>query len=400
MHPLFKVLMAPETGDAVKETLYSGYVGQGEKVQEFEDLLEKTFGWQYTLTTNSCTSALQLALHLIKSYEDWGGQVNYQRTEVLLPPLSCFATTSSVLAAGLKPSWVDIDPETLCMDLDDLERKLSRHTKAVMVVHYAGMPVNLFKLDIILDKHQERYGYRPFVIEDCAQALGSLIGGKFLGTRSNNIKCFSFQAVKFLTTGDGGAIVLPNKELYERARDLRWYGLDRDTHIRGQDIEESGFKYHMNDIAATMGIANLNYICEHKLMTKQMQRYLQCVEELEAVPGIKVPYALPTVAAYSILPWPCTNQLPLIVEGDVDSFELRLQTEYQIDCDAAHYRCDTHKCVKDYRSNSPLTGMDYVEMTLTMVPIGWWLSDSEFEYVIQAVKGEYTDKCDWAKEGF
>ncbi len=390
MIPLYKVLMAPQVVEGLKETLYSGYIGQDKEVELFEDLLSTTFLWSNVLTVNSCTSALQLAFHLIKPRVKRSSSLR-GFTEVLLPPLSCFASVSSVLQAGLQPRWVDIDPTTLNMDLDDLERKLQPSTLAVLVVHFAGMPVDLARLTYILDEHEAQNGCRPYVIEDCAQALGSQYGGHYIGSPFNHIFCFGFGAIKFLTTGDGGAIVLPDKELYRRAKLLRWYGLSRDdVDIQEQNIQEAGFKYHMNDIAATIGLENLIYIKNGNMLDKQRHRYLQCVKELDDVSGVQVCYHLRTCG----IPHPCSNQFPLMVD-DRRGFEARMN-RLKIECSPAHYRCDVHECVKEFRTELP--GMDEVEEKMTLIPIGWWLSEDQFQYVIESVRNE--TRIDWAKEGF
>lgn len=390
MIELFNVMMSPSVEHEVPHTLYSGYIGEGEKVKEFEWELACAFRWENVLTVNSCTSALQLALHLIKDLDD--------RSEVLLPPLSCFATVSSVLQAGLKPRWVDIDPQTLVMDLSDLERKLNAQTKAVMPVHFAGMPIDLIRLEFMMDKHEATYGYRPYVIEDCAQSLGSQYGGHWVGSRcplNNHICCFSFQAVKFLTSGDGGAIVLPNRELYERAKLLRWYGLSRDAPIGIQDVHESGFKYHMNNISATIGLENLKFIKENLAFKKQWERYLRCVLEFEELNEVQPCYPfLGNETGYRGVPSPCTNQLPLMVEN-MDQFKQRM-ARAGIETRPAHHRCDRHQCVSQYRSELP--GMDEVEKKMTLIPIGWWLSGKLFDGVIKAVKDEI--ELDWTKVGF
>ena len=370
MIPLFKVLMSPNVGAEVQKTLYSGYVGQGEKVQEFEQLLSDTFDWDHVLTLNSCTSAIQLALHLVKSKEN---------EPVLLPPLSCFATTSAVLSNGMTPRWVDIDPATCNMDLEDLRLKLTPETKIILLVHFAGLPINYYRLNYILDEFQSKHGFRPYVIEDCAQSLGSLSNGRYTGC-SGNICCFSFQAVKLLTTGDGGAIVLPDEELYERAKLLRWYGLDRRENIRYQNIKESGFKYHMNDISATIGICNLNYIIEQNIDQQQATLNFSFRKEFNQV--------------LELDSFSCGGQCPILVEKR-DAFE-KYMLECGVESTPCHYRCDLHDCVKEFRISLP--GMNEVESKMTLLPCGWWLSNQQLKYVINCVKRE--EKVAWKKEGF
>ena len=183
-------------------------------------------------------------------------------SEVLASALTCTATNWPILANRFKIKWVDVDPNTMNLNLDDLESKLSPTTKAIMAVHWGGYPNDLNRLKGIQDKCQELYGFRPMVIEDCAHSFGSTFDGKPLGNHGNYC-VYSLQAIKHISSVDGGVIVLPNKELYDRAKLLRWYGIDRENNSKKyrceENIPEWGFKFHMNDVNASIGKANLKY---------------------------------------------------------------------------------------------------------------------------------------------
>ncbi len=232
---LFKVFMAPTAAAATGETLNSGYIGQGPAVEKFEHLLRDRFGYDYLVTVNSATSAEHLALHMLRTpsesnsrqdrlngaTEKWPGCE--PGDEVLTTPLTCTATNWPILANGLRIKWVDVDPETLNIDLDDLERKLTPKTKAIMFVHWGGYPVDLDRVKQICRRAKELFGFTPRVIEDCAHAFGSTYQDKPIGTHGN-MCTFSFQAIKHITTGDGGLLMLPDSQLLARAQLLRWYG--------------------------------------------------------------------------------------------------------------------------------------------------------------------------------
>src|SRR5579862_1437430 len=255
---LFKVFMAPEAGEAVLKTLYSGYIGQGPRVDEFEAALSSFLVSPRVCTVNSGTSALHLALSLVRKPATGPPLTDYD--EVLTTPLTCTATNWPILANRLHIRWCDVDPGTLNIDLDDVARKLSPRTKIVMIVHWGGQPVDLDRLDRILDGWAKQHGFRPQVIEDCAHAFGSTYQGRPVGT-GRNIGCYSFQAIKHVTAIDGGCLVLPNDDLHSRAKLARWYGIDRET-PRGDfrcenDVAAWGYKFHMNDVCATVGLANL-----------------------------------------------------------------------------------------------------------------------------------------------
>ena len=148
---------------------------------------------------------------------------------------------------------MDVDPATLNIDLDDLARKISPTTRAIVVVHWTGYPVDLHRLRAVLDDAEAVHGVRPMVVEDCAYAWGATYDGVPLG-RHGNLSVFSFQAIKHLTCGSGGPMVLPDEELYRRARLLRWFGIDRDAdRVRGDyDVPEWGYRFQMNEISGAI----------------------------------------------------------------------------------------------------------------------------------------------------
>lgn len=240
---LFKVPMSPEAPEAAQAVLKSGCLTEGAQVKRFEGRLAEYLGNPRVAAVNSATSGLHLALHLLKfdalAVRDWPGMTEGQ-DEVLSCPLTCAATNWPVLANRLKLKWVDADPDTCMMDLADLERKLSPTTKVVMIVHWGGATIDYERLDAVLDAAAPRLGFRPMIIEDCAHAFGATHKGVKAGhcSRAHNICVFSFQAIKHLTTGDGGAIAFPCYGLYHKAKLLRWYGIDRDLrHANGFRME-------------------------------------------------------------------------------------------------------------------------------------------------------------------
>lgn len=365
--PLFKVFNAPEVGGEVSQTLYSGYVGQGPKVQAFESALAEYLNNSHVLALNSGTSALQLALHLIKGDAE----------AVLTTPLTCFATTAAILQNGLKPKWVDVDLDTCNMCLDDLEMKLDSKSRIIVLVHFAGNPINRFRLHQILLDHQIKYGVRLQVIEDCAHAFGaehhseSKVGSNF-SLSDDHIYCFSFQAVKTLNTGDGGAIVLPNQFLYNRAKKLRWFGLERDKDIFSQDIREAGFKYQMNDIAATIGLCNLKHV-DTLIETQRanLQYYYRNFSEI----------------CFDRFPRSSGWVFPVRIRNmDPCQFEQQL-AEAGIEARPAHYRNDVHYCVKQYRTHLP--NMDTLEKEMTCIPSGWWVGEEEREIIKERIRCVY-----------
>jgi len=261
MIPLFKVRMAKEAPERVREVLESGYIGQGPMVEKFETLLEAKFG-RRPLTTSSCTHALDLAYYL----------VGVQRYSIVIStPMTCLATNLPLYHRGARIVWADTEPYTGNIDPDDVERIIKLHKQrhehitAIVCVAWTGRDVRE-RLEEVSTK------YNIPVIEDAAHVFHR----KEWGQPEDWYTAYSFQAIKHLTTGDGGALIVPKGE-YDRAKRLRWFGLDRTKGgMRGGDaVPEAGFKYHMNDIAAAIGIANFNEACDSVARARDNAKYYQ-----------------------------------------------------------------------------------------------------------------------------
>ncbi|MEK6967677.1 MAG: aminotransferase class V-fold PLP-dependent enzyme, partial [Nanoarchaeota archaeon] len=211
--PLFNVFMPVGVMDSLKKTLYSGYLAQGPRVAEFEEKLGKFIGNPRALTVDCGTHAIQLALRLAGvGHGD----------EVISSPLTCVATNMPILESGAKIKWSDIRADTGNIDPDSIESLISKKTKAILYVHWAGNPANIDEINRIAKKHNLK------VIEDAAHAFGAEYKGNRLGNHSDFVM-FSFQAIKHLTTGDGGCLFTKNEEDFKRGRALRWFGLDRNA---------------------------------------------------------------------------------------------------------------------------------------------------------------------------
>jgi len=290
--PLFKVFMSQDVIKPLNDVIMSGFITQGPQVEIFEEKLKEYFNNDYILTLNSATSGLTLALRLLmdkNDEEEWPG-FNKEEDYVLSPVLTCFATNASILANDCKIKWIDTDNTTANVSIDDIKNKLNKNTKILYLVHWGGYPVDLDLLKELQEEHYQKYGYRFRIIEDCAHAFGASYKGKKIGNHGN-ICVFSLQAIKHLTTGDGGIIILPNQSLYDRGKLLRWFGIDRDKRNYNRkdfrlenDISEWGYKFHMNDINATIGIYNLPYIEELLRKNRYNNHYLY--EHLQNIDGI------------------------------------------------------------------------------------------------------------------
>lgn len=243
--PLFKVFMSPGVPDAVTKVLTSGYVTEGPKVKEFEQALEQFLG-NPAITLNSGTSALTMALRLANVEPG---------DEVVSTPMTCQATNVAILAMGATPVWADINPRTGLIDPDSIHARVTQKTKAIMTVDWGGAPCDYAAIYRALP-------VRIKIIEDAAHAFGSSYHLMRVGDLAD-FTCFSFQAIKHLTTVDGGALTAYKPENLTRGRLLRWFGIDREaevTEFRGEvDVPEWGWKMHMNDLNATIGIENIKH---------------------------------------------------------------------------------------------------------------------------------------------
>lgn len=386
--PLFKVFMADSAAAATGRTLESGYIGQGPAVEAFEQRLRDRFGHDFLVTVNSATSAEHLAIHMLRepsvstsresrlrgAHDAWPGL--QPGDEVLTTPLTCTATNWPILANGLRIKWVDVDEQTLNVDLDDLERKLTPRTKVIVFVHWGGYPVDLDRVRRICARAGELYGFTPRVIEDCAHAFGSTYQGRPIGTHGN-MCTFSFQAIKHVTTGDGGMLVLPDAQGLARARLLRWYGIDRTANRKDfrceADIPEWGFKFHMNDIAATIGLENLRHA--DAIVGRHQANAAYYDGALRGVDGVTLPTRhADRQSAFWIY--------SLLVERKAD-FQ-RAMKERGVVASQVHERNDIHSCVAEFRT--PLPTVDRVVPRLSAIPVGWWVTDEDREHVVASIK--------------
>ena len=249
MIPVFKPSMGRAEADAVAAVMASGWIGLGPKTAEFERAFAGYVGAPHCVGLNSGTAALDLAMILAGVGPG---------DEVIVPTITFVATAHAVLHRGAKVIFADVDPGTLNISFDDVAAKLTPRTKAVVPVHYAGRPVDVRALKKLV-------GERVAVIEDCAHAAGASYYGRRVGAEGN-LSCFSFHAVKNLATGDGGALVTSDRALADRAKRLRWLGIDRDTWTRTEEnrqywwrynVTELGYKCHMNDLTAAIGLVQL-----------------------------------------------------------------------------------------------------------------------------------------------
>lgn len=360
---LFKVYMTHDVDEPLLEVLHSGYIGQGKKVDEFEALLGKYIGNTNVLTVNSATSGLHLALRL-------AGVGNHFGDEVITTAMTCTATNMPILANGAKIVWADINATTGLIDPLDIERKITPHTKAIMVVDWGGVPCDMDAIMAIGKKYDIK------IIEDGAHAFGSEYKGRKVGTIAD-FTVFSFQAIKHITTVDGGALFCANTEDYKKGKLLRWYGIDREGERKDfrceEDIAEWGYKFHMNDINATIGIYQLKHL--DRIITYHRANadfYFGNLSHYYIRAGR---YLYDHNAAF----WLYTILLP----SELERLQfMQFMKDEGIMVSQVHARNDTHTTFKEFKVNLP--GVTAFTERQVSIPVHWALTEKERNHIADA----------------
>ena len=234
----------------VRQVFDTGYFGHSSTVLEFESMLKRYLGAEYVVATNTGTSALHLALEALGIGKD---------DEVIVPSLTFVASFQAIFATGATPVPCDVAPDTLLMDVNDAERRITPRTKALMPVHYTGNSCDMDALRRIAHNRDIR------VLEDAAHAFGSTYNGRRIGS-FGDVACFSFDSIKNITCGEGGAVVCREGDLAERLRRKRTLGINRDANPQAPDkhqpwrfdVSTGGFRYHMSGINAAIGLVQLD----------------------------------------------------------------------------------------------------------------------------------------------
>jgi dTDP-4-amino-4,6-dideoxygalactose transaminase len=239
------------------DSLRSGWITTGPKVSEFEKQICGYTGASYAAATFSCTSAMHLALTVlgIKAGD-----------EVIVPTFTFTSTAQVVVQCGAKPVFVDITEDSFSIDINEVRKKITSRTKAIIPVHYGGNPVDMDQIFLLAKKHNIK------IVEDAAHAIGSSYNGKKIGNLESDATCFSFYATKNLSTAEGGMVVTNSKSLADNVKKLAIYGISDSREIWNSrynkhgswfyDVEMVGFKANMTDISAAMGLHQLLHLDE------------------------------------------------------------------------------------------------------------------------------------------
>ena len=359
MIPLVKPYIAPweKMMPAIKKTLYSGYIAEGEAVYKFEENFGKFIDNKNILSFQSGTAALHIALLLLNVGPG---------DEVISTPMTAEPTNTTIAITGAKVVWADVDAATGLLDPEEVRKKITDRTKAIMLVHYAGMVCNMDEFN----KLSKETGIP--IIEDAAHALGSKYNGKYIGSNSF-FTCFSFQAIKHMTTVDGGAIAFRDSENMMEARKLRWFGLDKKVSRLENDIKRAGYKYGMNNVTATIGLVQLDY--EKKILDAYIENGKWYDKALKGIPGLtQVPYYDHTEPSY----WLYTVKVK-----DRDNF-IKMMESNGVTASPLHHRSDTHSVFSE--SKFELPQLDEWYHSFVHIPCGWWVNMEERDKIVKAIK--------------
>ena len=368
-YPLFKVHINSE--DALlnlKKVFDSGFLNEGEQVTEFKQELEKYFDHENVIPLNSCTSALTLSLILAGVGED---------SEVIVPSMTCVASVTPIHNVGAKVVWADIDEQTGNICVEDVKDKITSKTKAVLCVNWAGLPCGLETLHELCKKNDIK------LIQDAAHSFGSLYKSKHV-CHFADFTCYSFQAIKHITCGDGGALICSDKEDYNRAKKLKWFGFDRDGckdekgEWKGQrwsvDINESGYKFYMNNVSAAIGLSQIksmdDVVSKHKRNANLY--HVQFAGNKRIKPLVFPKQSDPAYWVYTLL-----------VDGNRDEIISKLNA-MGIGAALVHVPCHIYTCFEESLCDLPGTNKFYENQI--SLPCGWWLEPKDIENIATELK--------------
>jgi dTDP-4-amino-4,6-dideoxygalactose transaminase len=368
--PMFKVHIDEESAiRELRKTLNSGYLNEGEQVRKFTSFFSNYLEEENVVMTNSCTSALTLSLILsdVKPGD-----------EVITTSMTCLATNTPIINVGGTVVWADINKKTGCIDPESVRLKITEKTKAVICVNWAGIPCELEKLKSICEENNIK------LIQDAAHGMGSRYKDRSI-VKFADYTCFSFQAIKHITTGDGGAIICRDKKDYNRCKKLKWFGLDREStkdekgEWKGQrwevDVIEAGYKFHMNNITAAIGLSQIEYfdniVLKHKENAKAYNsafsgniniRLLEINEHSD-----------PSYWVYTML-----------LNEDVDRDKvLKLLNAQGVNAGLVHVPNHNYTCFRASYIDLPST--DYFHKHQISLPCGWWLDNKDITEIVEIV---------------
>lgn len=361
---LSKCSVGVEEKEAVCRVLDNEYLGMGKEVQLFEQELKEYLNTDHeVICVNTGTAALHLAVLCLDLKEG---------DEILVPSITYVASFQAISATGAKPVACDVDEETVFIDIEDAEKRITSKTKAIMPVHYGSNASRIKHVYALAEKYNLR------VIEDAAQSFGGVRDGLKIGA-VGDIVCFSLDGIKNITSGEGGIVVTKDQVLAQRIRDARLLGVEKDTEKRYQgarswvfDVQHQGFRYHMSDLMAAIGRAQLKKV---ELFSKRrreiVQAYLQGFKQSILVEPLKLDYQFIVPHLFALK----------VKSGDRESLADKLNKMGV--ATGAHYF--PNHLLSLYRTGYSLPKAERLGRSLMTLPLHVDLSDEDVQYVINCL---------------
>lgn len=353
----------------IKECLEVGWTGMGFKTVAFEDKWKEYTGHKFAYYLNSNTVGLHLAVQILKMRNGWE-----DGDEIISTPITFVSTNHSILYENLKPVFADVD-EYLCLDPEDVERKITDKTRAVIFVGYGGRVGQIEKVIEICKKHGLK------LILDAAHMSGTRINGVFPGTLDGvDVTVYSYQAVKNLATGDSGMICWNDEEGDKMSRQIAWLGINKDTYARSNkgtyawkyDVDYVGYKYNGNAIMAAIGLVQLQYLDEENARRREIvAKYTEGFKDNDKIKIIPANYADE-----------CSYHLFELVVPDREDLLQKLSAK-GINC-GVHYRDNTEYSMYKYANGTCPKAHEISQHLITM-PLHMWLTDDDVDLIIKEV---------------
>lgn len=364
--PVLRPYFGDDEVEAIREVLNSGWVGPGTKVEVFEKAFADYVGTRFAVSLNSCSSALFLSMKVL----DIAGR------EVITTPMTFVSTNHAILQNDGTPVFCDIDAETLNISPESIEANVTDKTAAIVVMHHSGHACDMNPILEIANARDIP------VIEDAAHAAGGRYKGRMAGSLGK-VGCFSFHALKNMTTGDGGMLTTDDEEIAARVKNLRWMGITRGTYDRFRrngraraweyDIEEVGYKFHMNDLTAAIGLIQLAKLESSNAARREIS--LQYRKALGDLPWLELPEEKEYARS--------AHHMFVIRAKDRDGLIEHL-AEHEIDAGVHYQPNHLYTVYEPYRRSLPVT--EQVWQDIVTLPLHPAMTDDDIGRVIAAVR--------------
>ena len=365
--PLFKPSYDERELEALREPFASGWIGMGPKTKEFEEAFRRHVKAGFAIGTNSATAALHLGMSML----------DVKDREVITTSMTFVSTNHAILYEGGIPVFADIEPDTLNIDVNDIAKLITPKTRAIIGVDYGGHPCDWDAINKLAKDHN------LLVIDDAAHACGSRYKDRLIGSIAG-ITSFSFHAVKNLATGEGGMITTDNAEWAEHLRKKRWMGINKSTFDREivgkgyswyYEVEELGYKYHMSDIAAALGLVQLKKLENKNARRREIAKiYNEAFKDLSWLElPVEKPYAFSSTHNYVV-------KLP---EGARDKF-VDYMTEKKISVGVHYIPNHLYAMYKPYARKLPVT--ESIWKRIVTLPLFPDLTQEQIDYIVRNIR--------------